>query len=349
VTTTTIPSSSSSRLSTRHRRRRHRRRQHAWAVIVVEETPTTPTATTARAAARAAAAREGGGGGGGATNPQLHEERGEDDSEGVFLRDAQSGNDDDDDNGDGNDDNGNGNGGGNGNGNGNDGLSPRLSNLLRDLHNSGGGGELDTRAARGGSRFCAVGNAACALVCKVVAVSAQTRLEDPARALNWWIRGADEGANHEYEGLGCEDNDGSTISSSSHPTRGVVVCTRWLPPVCPVPPLTISGVTGPDASKVNGTYFPVEGEQYNGRCLLRKVEDPDRWLRYATADGTNAWMVSKTADMRTNQKTGLFMSAETGLQSPLDAVSWSLWDGRAWQCQTTCNVAPANNYDGALF
>ena len=46
-----------------------------------------------------------------------------------------------------------------------------------------------------------------------------------------------------------------------------------------VEPVTLVGAEGAQANLINGTYLPTD-EWQNGRQLLRKREDPDKWLRF---------------------------------------------------------------------
>ena len=91
-------------------------------------------------------------------------------------------------------------------------------------------------------------------------------------------------------------------------------------------PVAISGVTGPKADLVNGTYAPT-GELHNGKTLFRKVNDADKWLRYAT-DGS--WMVSPTSNKDANDNNCWAHSVEEKLAHPALTKSWEAYDGDKW-------------------
>jgi len=76
--------------------------------------------------------------------------------------------------------------------------------------------------------------------------------------------------------------------------------------------VTVSGATGTNAAYVNGTYAPT-GELHNGKTLFRKVNDPDKWLRYSKND---SWMVSSTSDKDANNNLCWAHSVEKDLAHP---------------------------------
>ena len=92
-------------------------------------------------------------------------------------------------------------------------------------------------------------------------------------------------------------------------------------------PFAISGVTGPKADLVNGTYAPT-GELHNGKTLFRKVNDADKWLRYAT-DGS--WMVSPTSNKDANDNNCWAHSVEEELAHPALTKSWKTCEGGKWE------------------
>ena len=86
--------------------------------------------------------------------------------------------------------------------------------------------------------------------------------DNPARVTQWKV----------LTGSGFEDQAGAT-------------CVEFVPPV------VISGATGPNAASVNGVFEPT-GEIYNGKVLFAKRGDADKWLRFVA--GHSFWIVSST-------------------------------------------------------
>jgi hypothetical protein len=89
----------------------------------------------------------------------------------------------------------------------------------------------------------------------------------------------------------------------------------------------IGGVTGITAPSVNGTYDPVG--VCNGKVLFQRREgDRGGWLRWVPR--TKHWMVSKTAGKDATDAVGWCHSAETDLDDPRRAKTWTVWDGAAF-------------------
>ena len=95
----------------------------------------------------------------------------------------------------------------------------------------------------------------------------------------------------------------------------------------------IAGATGNNAAHVNGAYTPT-GQVHNGRELLQKEGDQDKWLRYAT---NNKWMVSPTSSKDENS-CAAWMYSEVGVADPALASKWTVWDGSVWKDQGSVAV-----------
>ena len=91
----------------------------------------------------------------------------------------------------------------------------------------------------------------------------------------------------------------------------------------------ISGVTGPDAAKVNGRFEQVEREVY------RKVGEPGLWL-FVAKKGT--WSVGATAgkDARKTESAGWAHSVALAgrMPPPVGTGQWHVHDDTKWAEQT---------------
>ena len=93
-------------------------------------------------------------------------------------------------------------------------------------------------------------------------------------------------------------------------------------------PIEVSGATGPEADKVNGTYLYTE-ERLNGKTVYSKRGDDSRCLFFAT---NNTWIIGFMADARAGKLAGV-ASTEEGLSHPTLGKKWTVGDGKAWQPQ----------------
>jgi len=93
-------------------------------------------------------------------------------------------------------------------------------------------------------------------------------------------------------------------------------------------PVEVSGATGPNADKVNGTYLSTE-ERLNNKTVYSKCGDDSKCLFFAT---NKKWMVALTANAKAGKLTG-FAYTEEGLLHPTLAKQWTVGDGEGWQAQ----------------
>ena len=96
-----------------------------------------------------------------------------------------------------------------------------------------------------------------------------------------------------------------------------------------VAPVLLVGAKGQQANSINGTYLPTS-EWQNGRQLLRKREDPDKWLRFVQTKG--AWVVSNSQNKHKNTSIGFcYAICPSGLRDDPAAhgVQWKVHDSNA--------------------
>jgi len=93
-------------------------------------------------------------------------------------------------------------------------------------------------------------------------------------------------------------------------------------------PVEVSGATGPNADKVNGTYTATE-ERLNDKTVYSKLGDDSKCLYFAT---NKKWWVANTAVAKAGKVVG-FAYTDEGLSHPTLAKQWTVWDGKTWQPQ----------------
>eukprot|EP00929_Paragymnodinium_shiwhaense_P044907 TRINITY_DN23013_c0_g1_i1.p1 TRINITY_DN23013_c0_g1~~TRINITY_DN23013_c0_g1_i1.p1 ORF type:complete len:412 (-),score=75.33 TRINITY_DN23013_c0_g1_i1:149-1384(-) len=107
--------------------------------------------------------------------------------------------------------------------------------------------------------------------------------------------------------------------------------------------LTISGVYGPCAEAVNGSY--VSAGNHNNKSLFRKQLDGDKWLRWVP--GKRNWMISTTADKEANNGVGWAFCVEKDLDDPALAKRWVVWTGTEWKEQSDVHIS--SSLDGTSY
>ena len=144
----------------------------------------------------------------------------------------------------------------------------------------------------------------CAYGCKTLAVSQQTNLDDPASAISWQVL---------------------DLANTMTLQRSLTIERHVIPPP-PVLPLEISGIVGPNADLLNGTYEAVPSVSHNGKALLRNRAQPDIWLRYVTHHRANVWALSRTYDKDKNSTDGLASCTEKYLNDPAQSsMPWQVY------------------------
>ena len=161
---------------------------------------------------------------------------------------------------------------------------------------------------------------ACSSTWETLAISQQTNLDDPARATSWQV----------------------LDSVNTLAVQRSITIERYVILPLPILPLEISGIMGPNASLLNGTYEAVSSESHNKKALLRNRAQPDIWLRYVTHHRANVWALSRTRDKDNNSTDGLASCTEKFLDDPVQSsMPWQVYGNEGLELQSSVVVTRA--------
>jgi len=95
-------------------------------------------------------------------------------------------------------------------------------------------------------------------------------------------------------------------------------------------PIEVSGATGPNADKVNGTYTSTE-ERLNDKTVYSKLGSTDSFLIRRQDCKWDAGATSE--ELKDNANNAGFATTEAGLSHPTLAKLWEVYEEEAWQPQ----------------